>query len=175
MSITLDKSWHLAETTLEIQVTEFELLLWRVFYSFLRWQEDCESYVNHIDLTGQELAVLHVIRMKDRPKTLYEISRLLNRDDLINVRFCIKKLLKLDLIKGEKLPNERSIAYEVTEKGLEDTKNYSAARKTLLIEMFKKETGLTLEETAQTLSKVKSIYDESGRIAASAYSSEIDQ
>ncbi len=43
MTAKIDKTWHLAETESEIEVTEFELLLWRVFYAFIRWQEDCQS------------------------------------------------------------------------------------------------------------------------------------
>ena len=37
----------------------------------------CNS-ANQTDLTGSELSILHIIRMKDRPKTLNELMRLLN-------------------------------------------------------------------------------------------------
>src|SRR5947207_1990398 len=99
MMSVLDKTWHLAENEAEIKVTEFELQLWRVFYGFLRWQEKCENIANGTDLTGNELAILHVVRMKNRPKAINDIMRLLNRDDTFNIHYSIRKLIKMGLIK----------------------------------------------------------------------------
>lgn len=168
MNDVLDKKWHLAETENEIKVTEFELLLWRVFYGFLRWQEDCESCVSESDITGNDLAILHIIRMRNRHKTLYEIGRLLNREDHYNIQYSLRKLEKLGLIKKAKLSgNKKTVTFEITEKGLKDTDAYTIARRSILLEMLKKEKGLKLEETTETLSKIKAIYDEAGRMAAS--------
>ena len=168
MNDMLDRKWHLAETEDDIKITEFELLLWRVFYGFLRWQEDCESCVNESDLTGNDLAILHIIRIRDRHKTLYEIGRLLNREDHYNIQYSLRKLEKLGFIRKAKLNNnKKTVTYEITEKGIKDTDAYTAARRAILLEMFKKEKGLKLEETTETLSKIKVIYDEAGRMAAS--------
>ena len=67
MSNKLDKTWHLADDNEAVMVTEFEFQLWRVFYSFLKWQEDCQ-YIGNEPLTGYELALLHIVRMKERQK-----------------------------------------------------------------------------------------------------------
>jgi predicted MarR family transcription regulator len=166
MSELLDKRWHLAETPEEIEITEFELSLWRVFYGFQRWQEDCENSANNTTLTGDELAILHIIRMRNRPKTSYEVARLLNREDIHNIKYSIRKLEKLDLIRRIKSKDKTS-AYEITEAGIKDTDTYILARRAMLIALYKKETGLHLEEITHTLNKLKALYDEAGRVAAS--------
>ena len=98
MNPLIDKTWHLAKTEEETRLTDFEFHLWRVFYGFMRWQEGCEKVANQTDLTGSELSILHIIRMKDRPKTLNELMRLLNRDDNFNINYSLKKLIKNGLI-----------------------------------------------------------------------------
>lgn len=166
MTNSLDKSWHLANTPLEIQVTEMEFQFWRLFYGFIRWQEENENAANDIPLTGLEVAILHIIRMGDKPKTAYDICRLLNRDDKHNVEYCIRKLLAAELIKKIKV-NPKNLAFEITEKGIKDTDMYTEARRSILMELFKKEKGINLEETAHTLTKLRSIYDEASRLASS--------
>lgn len=166
--VIFDKTWHLAANEFEVKVTEFELQLWRVFFGFLRWQEECETSVNGIDLTGHELAVLHVVRMKDRPKTIYDIGRLLNRDDAFNIHYSIRKLLKMGLIEKTTFKSgKRTIAYQITLAGIKDTDAYTEARRHVLIEMLKQEHDLNLDEIAKTLAKVKAVYDEADRAVAS--------
>ncbi len=163
---TFDRTWHLAETPQETEITEFELQLWRVFHGFIRWQEGCEKIANSTDLTGSELAVLHVIRMIERPKSVNDIMRLLNRDDTFNIHYSIRKLLKLGLIKKVSA-NKKASGYEIIEKGIKNTDAYKQIRKNTLIELFAKESDLNLEGIVKTLSKLKAIYDEADRLAAS--------
>lgn len=162
----LDRTWHLAENDDEIKVTEFELALWQLVHGFIRWQEDCESCVNNTDLTGNDLAVLHIIRMKDRPKTYYEIARLLNREDIFNIKYSIRKLEKSELIR--KTPSkDKTATYEITDAGIKNTEDYTKARRAILIELYKHEPGLSLEKITQALIKLKALYAEAGSIAAS--------
>ena len=105
----LDKSWHLADTKDEVSVTEFEFQLWRAFNSFIQWQEDCQRYICGDDLGVHDIALLHIIRMNDRPKTIYEIGRLLGRDDPNNIQYSIGKLLKKGFV--EKMPSETKIIF----------------------------------------------------------------
>jgi len=160
------KPWHLALDTKEIEVTDFELILWRVFYGFLRWQEDCELSVNNTGLTGHELSVLHIIRMKDRPKSIRDIARLLNREDTFNLTYSIKKLLKLGLIE-KAISTAKKSAYQITEAGIKNTDIMAKARREILISIFKKDPQIALPEITKELIKVIAIYDEAGRIAAS--------
>ena len=74
----------------EMNVTEFELQLWRVFNGFMRWVEECERYVNNTGLDGYDLSILHIVRMKNRPKSVSDIGKILNRTDHFNVQYSIK-------------------------------------------------------------------------------------
>jgi predicted MarR family transcription regulator len=170
MTDDLDKSWHLAETQQEVDVTEFEFHLWRVFYGFTRWQEDLQRYICGDDLTAAELALLHVIRMKDRPKTIYELSRLLNRDDPNNIQYTITKLIKQGLIEkvvgASQGSAKRAASYQITALGTENTNKYNDGRKAVLIKLFEG-SDLNLSEATKALISAKAIYDEASRLAAS--------
>lgn len=167
--VKLDKSWHLAQGEFEVEVTEFELQLWRVFFGFIRWQQQCETSVNTTDLNANELAVLHIIRMKEKPKTIYDIGRLLNRDDTFNIHYNVKKLLKMGLIEKTKFAQggKRTVAYQVTPAGIENTDAYTEVRQNILIDMMRNENDLNLPKITKILSKLKAIYDEADRAVTS--------
>ena len=116
MSSLIDTTWHLAKTEEETKLTNFEFHLWRVFYGFMRWQEGCEKVANQTDPTGSELSILHIIRMKGRPKTLHELMRLLNRDDNFNITYSLKTLIKNGFIRkiASDKNNKKTFSYEST-------------------------------------------------------------
>lgn len=162
----IDKSWHLAETQKEIQIADFELLLWRVFHGFLKWQEECEYSANNNDLTGNELSVLHLIRMRDRPKTVADIAKLLNRDDTFNITYSIKKLLKMGLIERAKGSTKRGSTYQISETGIKNTDMFTKARRSTLVETYMKEQDINLSELIKSLTKISSVYNEAAKLAA---------
>lgn len=166
----VDKTWHLSQTPDEVRVTEFELQLWRVFNGFIRWVEECERYVNDSTLTGQELSVLHIIRMKDRPKSINDVGRILNRSDNYNIQYTIRKLVKMGLIeKHEASPrHKKSATYRITQRGIENTDKFVNTRRKILIDIFIKDSNLTLEEMTKTIVRLKSIYDDAEQAAASS-------
>ncbi|HVV68698.1 MAG TPA: winged helix DNA-binding protein [Gammaproteobacteria bacterium] len=167
--IKTDDPWHLTQSDIGIKVTNFELQLWRVFYGFIRWQEECERGVNNTGLTANEIAVLHIIRMKERPKTIYDIGRLLNRDDTFNIHYSIRKLLKMGLIKKTKSDQagKKTFAYQTSDAGTKNTDTFTEMRNHILLEMYSQEKELNLVELAKALSKVNALYDEADRAVAS--------
>lgn len=163
-----DRQWHLAQTEEELKVTDFELHLWRVFFGFLRWQQECERNVNGTNLLGQDLSVLHIIRMKGRPKSITDIARLLNRDDNFNIQYSVRKLIKLGLIESVKVTGSKSVVYQMTPEGIRNTDDFSQARKKILVEMFIDDNeDVDLEIATKTLAKLKSVYDAAEHAAAS--------
>lgn len=166
MADLVDSTWHLAQTEPEKRLTSFELELWRVFHGFLRWQEDCENCINKHDLSAHDIAILHVIRVRNNPKTLYDIGRILNRSDVYNMQYSIRKLEKLGLIKKSSNRNKKMTVYTITEKGVEDTDAFTAAKRVILVELFKKEIALNLDELTAFMQKLRVIYDSAADIAA---------
>lgn len=170
MANKFDKSCHMGEAEDEIQITEFELQLWRVFSGFVIWQEDCERYVCNDTLSASEIALLHVIRMNDRPKTIYELGRLLNRDDPNNIQYSLSKLIKFGFIEKDKpMAAQKTLSYKITEAGMNNTDAFTEARKSILFDLFKNigigELGL--EKITNALIKINGIYGEASRLAAS--------
>lgn len=153
----------------ESHVTELELQLWRLFYGFLRWQEECEKNANRTLLSGNEIAILHVVQMNNRSKTITDIERLLNRDDIHNIRYSLNKLLKLGLIKKTLSNyNGKNYLFEVTEAGVRDINNFLSLRQNILVNMFQ-DLKLDLELLTKILSKIKAAYDEADRTLAQTF------
>jgi predicted MarR family transcription regulator len=163
-----DQLWHLGETDMEVKLSEFEFLLWRLFYSFTKWHEDCQGCVSNDDISADEIALMHLIRMRDRPKTIYEIARLMNRDDMPNLQYSLRKFLKLNIIKKSKKSAKKAIAYEITEKGIKMTDRYGEVRRDILVKMLKGSKHTEWESIYKTLTEYKNMYDEACRQAALA-------
>ena len=132
----LDKHWHLATDEYEVGLTELEFSIIRVSAAFERWQSDCLACCHGQSFSGSDTAVLHVIRMHDRSKSISEIGRLLNRDDQSNLTYGIRKLLKAGLIeKAKGGSSKKGVTYQVSELGLEVTERYAEFRQELLISL----------------------------------------
>lgn len=177
MATKLDKTWHLADNQDALPLTEFEFQLWRVFNGFIKWQEDCHQYVHNQHLTGNELALLHVVRMKDRPKTIYELSRMFNRDDPNNIQYSLGKLVKMKLIEKVKDDStKKSLSYQITHEGIKNTDAYQEARHDLLLNLFKKSDirPEEIEQVAKLMNKIRGIYDDASWLAASYRNDEKD-
>jgi len=174
--MSIDKTWHLANSEDEIKITEFELQLWRVYYGFLRWQEECEKVANGDQLSCDELAILHIIRMKDRPKSIYDIGRLLNRDDHFTINYNLRKLLEMGLISKQSSPsNKKQQVYLITEKGIKNTDAYTKTRGTVLIKEFSEALKRTnIEGVTQGLITLKNVYDEALRLVSSYQTSDVE-
>lgn len=161
-----DRRWHLAHTPHEVNVTELEYSLLRVYEAFDRWQAECFAAVSGFSASGSENALLHVIRLHDRPKPLKELARLTNRDDFPNLQYALRKLVKLGLVKQS--GGRSGSVYSVTEAGLQVTERYAKLRAALLIEFTETVAGFDsrLQEATQTLNLLSGIYEQAARVAA---------
>lgn len=163
-----DARWHLATSQREVSFTELEFSLYRIFAAFDRWQVECVATVAHERLTSTENAALHVIRLKDRPKSALEIARLLNRDDLANINYAIRKLLNLMLVERCRPENGKGTAYRATERGIEITEKYAALRREVLFHMIPSVDHWE-EQTAaarQVLDLMRGIYEQAALFLA---------
>ncbi len=163
----LDFTWHLAAGAPEVAATEFEFALMRTFESFGRWQSECLVASAGYVASGPENAMLHVIRMNDRAKTIKEIARLLNRDDIPNIQYSIRKMVTDGLI--EKQGSSRTgVTYEATARGREITDRYAQIRRRQLIAEIRAipEFSHRLREAERTLNILSGLYEEASRVVA---------
>jgi len=168
MKKVLDKHWHLARDEYEIGLTELEFSILRVASAFERWRCDGMACCFDSTLSGADAAVLHVVRMHDRPKSISEIGRLLNRDDLSNLQYGIRKLVNAGVI--EKTGNndsKKGVTYVVTRLGCEITDQFAEFRRELLISLTQSmSTDIGLADVARVLNLLSGIYDQASCIAA---------
>ena len=164
----LDKHWHLAESDYEVRLTELEFSILRVAAAFDRWRSDCMACCVDAPLSGADAAILHVVRMHDRPKSISEIGRLLNRDDLSNLQYGIRKLVNAGVIeKAGNGDSKKGVTYVVTELGCVVTDRFAEFRRELLISLTQSmSTDISLVDVARTLNLLSGMYDQASCIAA---------
>lgn len=163
----LDYHWHLSGSDTEVACTELEFSLMRCFEAFGRWQTECLASVGDIAASGPENALLHIVRMNDRAKSIKELARLTNRDDIPNIQYSMRKLVGEGFI--EKRGSGRTgVTYQATAKGKQVTDDYSAIRRRLLIEQIESlpDFDKRLKDAGQSLNILAGIYEEISRIAA---------
>ena len=107
-------------------LSEFEFRLERLAQAYYRWKAACLAAVCDVPLTGDDVAVLNVVRMGDEPKRLSEIGQLLNRVDVPNLQYATRKLVKAGLIETEGSSSRKETRYRATERGHAVTEAYAA-------------------------------------------------
>ncbi len=125
--------WHLCQTDEEVPVTMIEYSLIRTFGALERWMAECQGAAAHMPMSSTDNLVLNAIRMREVPKGLSELARFLNRDDVSNIQYSLRKLQRVGLIEKNSSKKRRGASYQVTEKGRKVTDEFARLRRKLLI------------------------------------------
>ena len=168
MEHTYYRNWHLAKDETEFKVTELEFAVLRVLEAFARWVASVDEMVGLSELKHGEHVILHVIRMQNRPKSGATIARLLNRDDLPNIQYSLRKLEASGLIEKLKESGTKNYTYTITKLGETLTNEYSRLRSEILIRKLRglSEFEARVEDATDLLSILTGIYEESARASA---------
>jgi predicted MarR family transcription regulator len=160
-------TWHLARTETERQLSDFEFRLERLAQAYYRWKAACLAAVCDVPLTGDDVAVLNVVRMGDEPKRLSEIGQLLNRVDVPNLQYATRKLVRAGLIETEGSSSRKETRYRVTATGRSVTEAYAALRAATLPPMLDALDGWTAKsETAGVhLDLISGLYAQAAQAA----------
>jgi predicted MarR family transcription regulator len=164
------RGWHLAKTDMEFQATEFEWSLIRFYESFSRFvlTTGMVTIAADVDLKYQEHVILHVIRMQDRPKNSTTIARLMNRDDIPNIQYSLRKLESAGLIEKQKDSNSKTYSYVASELGVKLTDEYYKVRQEILVKRLEEISDVQekFERGARFMSLLTGIYEEAARDSA---------
>ncbi len=162
-----DFRWHLATSDAEAETANMEFALMRAFEGFGRWQSECLAAVCDLAATGPENAMLHIIRMNERPKSIKDLARLTNRDDVPNIQYSLRKLIAAGLVQRQGA-GRSGVTYQVTEAGRRVTDDYGAVRRRLLIAAITARPDLParLAEATRVLGEITAIYEDVARLAA---------
>ncbi len=161
---TLDIARRTPTSRSELNVTDFDLILYKMFEAFQHWQKTCFEAAGGTTLTGQELFVLLAISHSGRLKTLDDVGRMLNRADLFNIKFCISKLSKLGLIEKVKQPKQKRLSYQLTSEGIKITSKFTTLRNKVVNDFLKNDPNLKFENSVLIIEKLKEIYDKASTI-----------
>jgi predicted MarR family transcription regulator len=160
-------AWHLARTETEQRLSDFEFRLERLAQAYYRWKAACLAAVCDVPLTGDDVAVLNVVRMGDEPKRLSEVGQLLNRVDVPNLQYAARKLVRAGLIETEGGSSRKETRYRATATGHSVTEAYAALRAATLPPLLEAVEGWTAKsETASLhLDLISSLYAQAAQVA----------
>ena len=107
--------------------------------------------------------------IQHRQTTAARIARQLNRDDIPNIQYCLRKLVKMKLCRKVTEKGTKSAAFEVTDRGKVLTDHYAEVRKEILTEQSKNIDRIDekLTEATKIISLLTGLYDEAARISSS--------
>ncbi|AKJ70351.2 ABC transporter substrate-binding protein [Pandoraea thiooxydans] len=162
--------WHLATDAPSTALTDFEYALMRTQEAFVRWQSACLAAVAGIELNGQDNALLHVICMHGRPKMIKELMQVTNRQDLANVQYGLRKLMKAGLV-SKSGAGRVGVYYAATEQGTEVCEAYAALRREVLQQEVGRlsRTQELLQQAAHHLQQLEKCYESAAREALTFY------
>jgi predicted MarR family transcription regulator len=126
---------HLAADAHEAAITEFEQALIcsaEAFYRFAGLLLGGQAHEHN--LTGADNVILQQLMTAGRPLRITDLRRFANRDDISNIQYSLRKLIKADLIEKVAGSTNRDTAYAVTEQGREITEHLVKLRRELLTE-----------------------------------------
>ncbi len=149
-----------------ITLSEFEYALTVVNNAFQRWMQSCSTAAGCSELSPLDILVLHNIHHRDRPKRISDLAFTLNIEDIHNVSYSVRKLVKRDLAEGKRQGKETF--YQVTEQGQVFCREYRDIRNQCLVDVVSSlNVNDQLGEVASIMRTLSGLYDQSSRAVRS--------
>ncbi|WP_332767848.1 winged helix DNA-binding protein [Phenylobacterium sp.] len=157
----------LARTESERVLTDFEQALICASEAFYRFAGVVLGPVGaKHKLTGHENVIFQQLLFTPNPRSVSELSRFSNRDDISNIQYSLRKLTAAGLI--EKVPGStnRDTRYRPTQAGRQLTEEIVANRRELLISPSSGITDVQAQLKAATdaMSLLTGLYDHASRM-----------
>lgn len=158
---SLQENWPLGGDTHEVLTTELEWSILRFYAAFGRSCEQLSDMAGSSETSFFELVLLHVIAMQRSPQPIASLARQLNRDDIANLQYGIRKLCSRDLLQKAGVSRGKQSTYELTSRGRRLVSHYAQLRRELLTS----KTGIVqdvdqrLAEAARLISLLTGLYD----------------
>jgi predicted MarR family transcription regulator len=162
---------HLAPTPHEFAVTRFEQGLICAAAAFYRFYGVLLGRAGRVrNISGQDNAILQQIMAASRPLAVTDIARFANRDDIANIQYSLKKLLRAGLIEKAGRTSARETSYIVTEIARHWTQDFLKLRRQLFTDPAAQIPDFDdqLEKSAHLLNLVAGFYDHGTRVMSGA-------
>src|SRR5574337_1613807 len=129
---TVHGNWHLGGSHGDVLLTELELVMMRFQQAFERWVLHVTAQCGDPNLSFSESVLLHSVRLQIQPCTTQSIARLLNRDDIPNVQYSLRKLIKAGYLTHTNA-GAKNNSFALTERGRQLTDHYAEIRRAVLV------------------------------------------
>jgi predicted MarR family transcription regulator len=126
-------------------------------------------------LKFQEVILVHVVAMQRGEPTAASLARQLNRDDVQNLQYSLRKLVEGKYLLQSKKAGSRVVTYSIDTKGQQFVEDYADMRSKLLASRtgFIEDIDEKLGSASQLLGVLTGIYD-SAAMVSSTYSPVFD-
>lgn len=150
------------------KVSDFEWSLIRFYEAFSRFVTESGSVSLGNDLKLSEHLILHIVRMQGRAKNSATIARLMNRDDIPNIQYSLRKLESAGLIAKVRDGKSNQFAYSVTSQGQKAAAEYEDIKAAILMDRLQEIDKVPdkLETMTRFLSVLTGVYEEAARGSA---------
>ncbi|MEM8662080.1 MAG: winged helix DNA-binding protein [Pseudomonadota bacterium] len=161
----LHRHWELGRTEHDIALTEFEWSVLRFMNAFERCILQMANMSGQHNLNVQEVLFLHVVSMQKMPQTSASLAHQLNRDDIANIQYTLRKLVSAGLVEKRKEPQGKIYTFSVTEEGMKLVRSYANVRELLLADktQFIDNVDERLDSSRRFVSLLTGVYDEVAR------------
>ena len=157
---------HLGPSPHEAAVTDFEQSLICAaegFYRFVGLLLGPQA--RQFNLAGPDNVILQQLVGAKEPRSVTELARFANRDDIANIQYSLRKLIQAGLVEKAPGSTNRDSRYQVTVRGQQVTDAFLAVRRELLMEPSAqiRDFDEQLRAAAQAMSLITSLYDHATR------------
>lgn len=125
-------NWHLGGNSADVLFTEVEMVMMHFQQAFERWVLHVMARCGDSSMSFAEIVLLHAIRLQGQPCNVQAIARQLNRDDIPNVQYSLRKLVKRGYLVHTH-GNAKNHTFTLTELALRMTDYYARIRHTVLV------------------------------------------
>lgn len=157
-----DHEYYMTRTPTAAQLTRIELAMIRVIESFARWVVELHKVGCGGDqLSYEDIAVLHCVRMRGPTPSLSEVLLFLNRHDVANLQYSLRKLVQHGLVESHRGTSRRESRFSLTALGIRLTNAYASLREETLVNLCEEvpDSAAALEKASGALEHLVGVYD----------------
>ena len=153
---------HLAHDGCAATLTRLELGVMRIQEAFASWVVELHKHSKGPQLSFQDIALLHCVRLRDGTPSLGEMLIFQHRHDLSSLQYGFKKLETLGCLRRVRGPNRRETAYAITDFGRQITDRYADMRNRILVRLCAEVLGMdaAMNNAAAVLERLIGLYDQ---------------
>jgi predicted MarR family transcription regulator len=157
----------LAEGADRLALFTIEQALVSATQSFYRFNAAAMSaQAGGVKFSGEEVVIFMLLASSKTPRSVSEIARYANRDDVANIQYSLRKMIKGGLVRKTQSSTNRDTAYLVTDEGAKIAAEFVQVRDSLLVDPAAHVPGLDEQfaGAVRALALLSGLYDHGVRM-----------